>query len=80
MPKTKITATVEGHKVEKEIPSAKPSVDIDLVSQVMSVAKVSEEDAQWLLKDGYWGRIMHMVRSAVVMRHAALEEPEDNAL
>lgn len=80
MPKTKITATVEGRKVEKEAPFANPSVDVDLVSQVMSVAKVSEEDAQWLLKDGYWGRIMHMVRSAVVMRHAALEEPEDNAL
>lgn len=77
MPKTKITATAAGRKVEK----AEPQVyDEAKVSQIMSLASVSKEDAEWLLKDGYWGRIMHMVRSAVVMRHAAVEEPEDNAL
>lgn len=71
MPKTRITGTATGEKVE---------MDRVQVETIMAVAKVSEEDAQWLLKDGYWGRIMHMVRSAVVMRHAAVEEPEDNAL
>lgn len=76
MPKTKITGTAAGHKVSEDTPVEYSPVE---VNAIMSLAKVSEEDAQWLLKDGYWGRIMHMVRSAVVMRHAALEEPEDHA-
>lgn len=70
MPGTKITGTAAGHKVE---------MDRVQIEAIMREAKVSEEDAKWLLKDGYWGRIMHMVRSSVLMRHASLEEPEDNA-
>ena len=78
MPGTKITGTAAGHKVK--LPKVvEEKFARDQLNRIMIEAKVSEEDAQWLLEDGYWGRIMHMVRSSVLMRHASLEEPEDNA-
>lgn len=72
--RTRFTGKADGsrvHPVDEDVPKSRREVDM-----IMSLAKVSEQDAQWLHRDGYWERYMHMVRTAVIFRHAELEKPD----
>lgn len=75
MPKTKFTGSATGSRVHSDgdVPHSRQEIDL-----IMSLAKVSEADAQWLVSGGYWGRIMHMVRTAVHQHRSGQELPSED--
>lgn len=65
--KFSLTAKAMGERIDAFATASK-------VNAIMSLAQVSEEDAQWMLDCGYWEKVMHGVRSAVALRYMSREK------
>lgn len=73
MPKTKITGTAAGHKVDEDQPDEQLRQYQEKKHTVMVQAKVSEEDARYLVDEGYWDYAMYQLRKRVALKNSQRE-------
>lgn len=82
--RVRLTGAAAGRKIDEDQPIAVmdsgQTFEQGLTHAVMVHAKVSEEDAEYLIDEGYWGSAMYRLRMQVVsknMQRETLTEEDD---
>lgn len=82
--RVRLSGKATGQRIDEDQPVAVmdsgQSASTELKHVVMVHAKVSEQDAQYLIDEGYWGSAMYRLRMQVVsknMQRETLTEEDD---
>lgn len=71
--RVRLTGKATGHKVDEDTPDEQMRRYQEKKYVVMVQAKVSEEDARYLVDEGYWDYAMHQLRKRVALKNSQRE-------